>query len=314
MDPLLHNPIADLYGPYFLVVYAAIIAVVAVGAAWEVRRGDATAGLAPPPIPAKVDPYEVAYLRGGGNELTRLIVFDLIRRGYLRAREGSDPKIERALDLPGLAALSPPEREAFAYFTTPRRARALLGPGELAHRLRPHVESIRDALRDRQLIPPAETGRLACVVGASGGALVAAIGLYKLVIAQIRGHHNVAFLILMMIAGLVAVGLASRPPRRTRLGRDFLERLRQAFEGLGQKQAGPALAAADPRWLLTLGLFGVAALKDTPFAHVHDLFRASALTGGGCGAGAGCGGGGGCGGGCGGGVRRVRELTGRVWA
>ena len=47
------------------------------------RGRDRTANLPPLPIPADPDPCEIAYLRGGENEATRLIVFDLIQRGCL---------------------------------------------------------------------------------------------------------------------------------------------------------------------------------------------------------------------------------------
>ena len=43
------------------------------------------------PIPTKPDPYEIAFLRGGENEVTRLLAFDLINRGYLRVAEKGKP-------------------------------------------------------------------------------------------------------------------------------------------------------------------------------------------------------------------------------
>src|SRR5215471_20544778 len=87
MDVLLHNPIADLYGPHFLILYGAVGVVVLAGAYFWIASHDSTGELAPLPIPASPDPYEVAYLRGGVNELIRVGVFDLINRGFLERRE-----------------------------------------------------------------------------------------------------------------------------------------------------------------------------------------------------------------------------------
>ena len=65
MNWLMHNVVADLYGPYFLLFYAAAIAAVVASSYSAVRRLDRTRHLPPQQIPAKLDPYEIAYLRGG---------------------------------------------------------------------------------------------------------------------------------------------------------------------------------------------------------------------------------------------------------
>jgi uncharacterized protein (TIGR04222 family) len=84
MDWLLHIPIADMYGPSFLLLYGGVIIALVVEAVWSKRRNDPTGDLEPPPVPSKPNPHEIAFLRGGAAELTRLVVFDLMRRGYLR--------------------------------------------------------------------------------------------------------------------------------------------------------------------------------------------------------------------------------------
>ncbi len=84
MSWLLHNVIADMYGPYFLAFYAVVIGVVIVGCYRSVRSVDRTGDFEPPPLPAKIDPYEIAYLRGGENEVTRVALASLIQRGLLK--------------------------------------------------------------------------------------------------------------------------------------------------------------------------------------------------------------------------------------
>ena len=87
MNWLLHNVIADLYGPYFLVFYATVIVAVITACYKSVRSVDRTNDLEPPEIPAKLDPYEIAYLRGGENEVTRVAIASLIQRGLLQITE-----------------------------------------------------------------------------------------------------------------------------------------------------------------------------------------------------------------------------------
>src|SRR4051812_6594217 len=89
MDWLLHNPIADLYGPSFLLLYGGVIALIVVDALWVRGRSDPTTDLDPPDVPTKPDPHAIAYLRGGANELTGLVIFDLLRRGYLQTTEAA---------------------------------------------------------------------------------------------------------------------------------------------------------------------------------------------------------------------------------
>ena len=87
MNWLLHNVVADMYGPYFLVFYATVIGVVIVACYRSVRAVDRTLDLGLPEIPAKLDPYEIAYLRGGENEVTRVAIASLIQRGLLQIIE-----------------------------------------------------------------------------------------------------------------------------------------------------------------------------------------------------------------------------------
>src|SRR6516164_5428580 len=87
MNWLLHNAIADLYGPYFLLFYAMTIVAIVAACYSSIRRADRTKDLELPPIRGKVDPYEIAYLRGGENEVTRVAIASLIQRGLLQIIE-----------------------------------------------------------------------------------------------------------------------------------------------------------------------------------------------------------------------------------
>src|SRR5206468_5129608 len=101
-------------------LYAGLIALICVEAFVKNRWADRSRELGAMPIPTKPDPYEIAYLRGRENEVTRLVVFDLIRRGYLHVREakrsfgrGVETLIERSPDHPEVERLSQTEAAAF---------------------------------------------------------------------------------------------------------------------------------------------------------------------------------------------------------
>src|SRR4029078_10245815 len=78
------NFIADMPGPTFLVFYAAVIVTVYFVVWLVLRQRDSSHLLPPMAIPADPDPYEIAYLRGGENEVLRLIILELIQREYLK--------------------------------------------------------------------------------------------------------------------------------------------------------------------------------------------------------------------------------------
>jgi uncharacterized protein (TIGR04222 family) len=315
---LFANPISEMPGPLFLILYAAVIVLVLVEASWRAYRGDRSEALGPEPIPAKPDPIEIAYLRGGENEVTRLLVYDLIRRGYLRVEEtkkrigrGTETKIEQAADRPELAKLSPIEAEAFDDFDRGRKPVDLFQPTGLASRIKGWVEPMAESLREGSLLSGREQVERAWKTWFTGALMILAFGGFKFAIAMAKERYNIVFLLILTFLGLILLGLVCRVPRLTRRGKDYMNRLREAFEGLKPRVAQVVEPGhSDPALTLVPAVFGVAALVGTPYAYAPDLFKASAASsaggcgggGGGCGGGGGGCGGGGCGGGgCGGG-------------
>ncbi len=71
MNGLLNNPVAGMDGEYLLLFYAMAIWAVILAGYKSVRSSDGTRHREPPVIPARLDPYELAYLRGGETEVTR---------------------------------------------------------------------------------------------------------------------------------------------------------------------------------------------------------------------------------------------------
>ena len=324
MDWIMHNWIADLYGPQFLSLYAGVIAVTLVISRRALRRRDWTGAAPAPPVPPAPDPYEIAYLRGGESELLRTVIFNLVQKGHLRvSRWGKESRIERADAAVDRHALPPLERRVYNWFVGPHRPHEIFQHNGLAREVQAFCATYEQRLKQEHLLMPEEVRQAAARFWLAGAALIVGLGGYKLFIALSRGRHNVAFLIVIAIVSLIILTKLCRTPRLSARGRDYLARLQMAFERLKSRPvaahtaaeenataAAPAFASADPT-LLVVGLYGVGALAGTPYHDYHETFRHSSASSspGGCASssGSGCGssggdGGGSCGGGgCGGG-------------
>lgn len=210
MNWLMDNPIAELYGPAFLLIDSVFVLLVIGHAWWSVRRDDLTADFDPPPIPSKPDPHAIAYLRGGANELIRLVVFDLLRRGFLQV-DGTK-RIEQAPDWPRQGLVSDTDHLVFAFFAVARKPEELFQSGNLAARVKEVNSPLEQALRDDQLLSPPEQLRKAWGVGLAGAFLILALGGFKLAVALAKGRSNVGFLVAIAVIGLVALAACCRVP------------------------------------------------------------------------------------------------------
>jgi uncharacterized protein (TIGR04222 family) len=325
-DWLLHNVIADMYGPHFLMFYGAAIVAIAVAIYTSVRRLDWTKDLGLPPLSKKVDPYEIAYLRGGENEVTRVAVASLIERGLLRIIEKPQffgKKIEIDLDRkPAAGEVSSLESRVLKWSGFPSAISKFFAPGGIPAVLREACALYHEELTEKHLLAPPEIKVLGAWLWAMGSTLLMTLGVYKFTVALANGHHNVAFLVVVGIFGLLVVAVTSfAHPRVSHLGSAYLEQLKLAYSGLQLElhpldrpgltrvtandrgtRGGSRAAVASADCLLMVGIFGTAALANTPLADVNALFKRANSGTGGCGGGCGGGGcgGGGCGGGCGG--------------
>ncbi len=318
MDILLNNPLTNMYGPYFLALYAGVIVFLIIGLLIAKRVVDRSDRLPAPAVPAAVDPFEVAYLRGGANELARAAVFSLRQKGLVEfARDGNKTLVLRTADAAS-PKLDPVETATLNWIGARRDTNEFFRAGGLAYEIGSIAEQYRVSLERRQFLhgsleeaafKPYKIGAVLTILG---------LGSYKLVAAITHGHYNVGFLIVLAIAGLILALIFGRLPRVTKLGNIYIERLRLAFGTLG-KTAGAmpqglqsGSSSIDPM-LLSVGLFGTGILAGTVYSDYNDAFRkaqGSDSCGSSCGScsssgcssgdgGSSCGGGG-CGG-CGGG-------------
>lgn len=304
---LTQNALATMYGPEFLLLYVCVIAVVCVACAWAIGRLDTSSAEGLPLIPPHPDPLEIAYLRGGENEVTRVAIFDLIERGYLELREekiglfktGKIKRIAQALNAPDASVLPPQQQTVFGQFRTPQTAQEVF-QSALPTRIKSHCVMYEQSLREAGLLCDGARQREAAQYGWIGAAVVLGLGGYKLWAALATGHDNVIFLILLALFSAIVIPILCRKRRLSRRGKAYVDRLQQAFAPLKGRPADSSV--------LLVSVFGVAALAGTSQEYYAQMFAQSSSSGGcgggssgGCGSG-GCGGGGGGGcGGCGGG-------------
>lgn len=298
MNFLLHNPVVDLPGPQFLAFFA-IVAIVTCFLACCVRKSvDRTRNLPTPSLPETLDPYEIAYLRGGPHEQKRLVILDLIMRGYLRHVDSSSrllggfPIIAKAPRHPDPRYLDADARMIFDRITSGLKAE------EIAKIPAPSTNDYRKNLSESRLLPSYSDHLRLLRAVCPFVLFIVALSVYKLAIALSRGHTNVRFLVLLTIATAVALVIVAGPRRLTDLGRRYLRKLQDALSML--KRRVPTLAGDE--FLLAVAVHGIGVLKGTSYDYYPKMFlRASHGDGGG--ASASCGGsscGSGCGG-CGGG-------------
>ena len=303
--------IGNMPGPQFLLVYGIVIVVTLIGCRLVVRYVDSTSNLLVPPVPQKINPYYISYLRNGKGEVLRLILFNLMERGYLKIKKGSKwpynkEKIARESNPPNLNDLSEMERYLFNYYIIPRE------PVDIFKSIPSSVEAIceqfQERLQEEDMLPSSKYSFHGILAGVVGSVIISGLGGYKLMVALERGKSNVGFLILFAVFSLIALVLLCRQPRITNLGRRYVEQLQHAFEGLkiGENKPDPDITnpdktASHKSELLLMGIFGVSVLAGTQYSSIGNLFHQATTCSGNCSSGGGGFGGGGCGGGCGGG-------------
>lgn len=323
MDFLFDNPLANMPGVIFLVFYSLfIIFSLIIFGIWK-TQADKTASLPVPPIPANIDPYEIAYLRGGINEVARAVVFALRQKDFLIFQtDGKDSRIHPNQPQADARGLNQMEQAALVWFKDSREPKELFQSYGLRHVLEPYCDAYEARLEQQQLLT--DNGQRSRIKFARNIVLLLVLGLgaYKFVAAVTAGFTNVfGIIVIALIATLITFAVA-KVPRLTALGKTYLQRLQVAFDKLqyqSERQTvqpaatvhGAQFAGVDPL-LLGVGVFGGAILAGTVYDDYNQAFQraqnqsaGSSSCGSSCGSSCssssgGDGGGSSCGGGCGG--------------
>jgi uncharacterized protein (TIGR04222 family) len=220
MQTILHNILTDLELPYFLLMYTGIGLVGLTAGAVAIWLCDGTRDVDLPDDDDAIDPYQIAFLKGGANRVAQLTIFDLIALGYLERwspkgfRLFGAPKMVRRITTEfDVSTLSEIQRVAWDWCS---RARLL---SEVHHRnvglskmIANRCDALQAALTTQHYL---ETSRrqLACKLtkGTLSTALVT-LGLYKLVTMAIIGRGESVGLIMLMAIGLLGSTQRSGTP------------------------------------------------------------------------------------------------------
>lgn len=252
------NPF-DLRGPEFLAFYFCFSLVVIF--AIVILRRVAESGEAPKMDMG--DPYLIAYLRGGANEVLRVAVVSLVDRGMLIA---SGQSLRRADHVAGDAVKHPIEYEVLKKFGAPGDAASIFKD----ERLKSATEPYRGKLEFAGLLPDksvrqARWRRLLIALAAIGS-----VGVIKIQIGLYLGRP-VGFLVVMMIAALIGAAVFSFP-RLTVRGKTALADIRNIYAGLKTRVNSINPGSSPAELAMFAAVFGVGALAATPFGYAQTLF------------------------------------------
>lgn len=198
------NPIADMYGPWFLVFYLAYCILLM----WLVSRARrrylrsfVPSGSLSISLPPKIDPYYIAWLKGGIEHVLKLAMMRLSYEGLLTAGQQKGKTFIRPGTIdPAKASqreqkLNPLERlvlQCFESGTDQKKAGAFSS-------LRSRYQEFDAQARKEGYTYPASYQRTSRVILWAGFVFMLGMGMYKLHVAWSKGHHNVGFLVILML-------------------------------------------------------------------------------------------------------------------
>jgi uncharacterized protein (TIGR04222 family) len=287
------NPF-DLHGPEFLLFYVVLMIVTVFILRWlRVARESG-----PSPGLSLQDPYLLARLAGGRENVIRLALVTLIDRGLLQVAE--DRKVSQGPRWDKNGGRNPVENDLLRRAPQGPSLQELFADQVLLADALP----LEETLQRHQLLPAGDIQDYRRFLMRAGLLVLVGTSFLKIMIALNRGRSNVGFLIILTVVAAVAIYKISMPTR-TWMGDEYLKNVRAVFGDVRARAATvkPGGATNELMWLTAL--FGLAVLPPNifPFAqYFHPAAPGSASTcGSGCGSSSGGDGGGSCGGGCGGG-------------
>lgn len=244
------------------------------------------------------DPYMIAYLREGSQEVIRVAVISLLDRGLLTA-DGS--MLSAKADAEAIAR-KPVEKGILKRCQNPISAPLLVLDPELLAM----CERYEEELIKLRLLPDEAAVKMRGILFRLSLLILWGTAGMKIYVALMRGRTNIIFLIVLsVIFPLIAYALTKGAFRSIK-GDRALSRLREAFSALKERAASVQMGGGTTDVVILAAVFGLLHLPGALSAQAMSLFpqlqRTSSSGGSSCSSGcssSSCGGGG-CGGGCGG--------------
>lgn len=224
--------------------------------------------MATPPIPAAIDPVEIALLRGGPGDVVRAVAIGMAERGIVGIR--SDGLVRLA---PSSVSREDPIENAIFDALEERLTFA-----QLSEKIYPTVMAalagVEARLRSNGLVQ--SDARIASARRVAVLAVVVLIVAGIVEMTHVRGPHRVASLLFALATtavGSVASWRFGRIGRTTDRGRRYLAQILVGFPApsLLARVRDPAPVPAAPNGAfyaapLLVGLYGLSELRETPYA------------------------------------------------
>ncbi|MFN9987580.1 MAG: TIGR04222 domain-containing membrane protein, partial [Pirellula sp.] len=330
MNWIFNNPLGNLYGPTFLLLYCVMLVGCIVVIRWFVRRADTSHSEPPLKIAEELDPLQIAYLRGGDAEVIRTVMVDLVERDLIEEQpkptgiqgffQGKVARWKAGHTTETPTGLTEVHEALLSQFNSPKTAVSAF-ESSVQSLVSKFTTPWREWMDSEKLRVPSDA-----LVNSAAAFWMSLIGLeilgvYKIIAAMRSGHHNLIILIGLMVVTPVVLLLATRSRRLSQRGQLYLSHLQTAFakysklKDYNQTEAVATRLGSDPDHsrldlsysapLFAVGLFGVSALEGSSFDPLYQSYRKAAMNSSGCSAGCSSGASGcgsvSCGSGCSGG-------------
>ncbi len=251
-------------------------------------------------------PYPLAYLNQGQDHCLSICAFNLIDRGLMTVNDGGQIS-SRSQDTKQVS--QPLEHALIQYASS--GAKSLFTASE-NNKVKAALRAIKADLIRKSLITRSRffiPSKLICL------GILAAVGAIKITLALTEGHHNIQWLIILMIVFMLVISLTPAP-KLTADGEGTLGLMRGLLAQLRERMQDLRPGGFTQEATLAAALFGLASLSLEHFPHLQAIMPpvtdssgqsndggsgggsscssscSSSDSSSGCG---GCGGGGGCG-------------------
>ncbi len=291
----------DWDGPAFLWFYVLCLGLASV-VAYRRKRLSLAASEPASDEALALDPYSLAYLKGGPALVAQAAVMKLVGLGCLEVKKGFVNVTVQKLPLPEDITLEPIESRLLGALSHESKTMTRL---EIMPALKSSFEEIRAQLERRGLLQSAgERTSQGCAIMLPM-LLCMGLGIIKVIVGLSR-DKPVFFLVALIVITLILGMIIANRPHRTRKGSAILGQHRSAWQA---EQSSPSYVANMSLIPLALACGGNDALApwglDQTANHVGKNIAPQSNSSSGCGSSSsGCGssgcGGSGCGGGCGG--------------